>query len=726
MFKDPAVRYGIKWGLSSVLAFYIALTLNLKNPTWAVFTVFVLMFVRYVGAIIEKSLLRIVGTLAGGVLAVWLVGNHVQNAFFFLPVFFLLLAICTYKFGSPKFPYAWFVAGMTLGVVVGGSISQPEQVFEVAKERVLEICTGILSSMVVVMLVWPLHAAEEFRRIFRECLTDLRDLTMELFRAQLNARDPKTVINEVEERTVGTITQMRNLLHFAKFESKPFREREEDYAAIVHDVILLRSCVVGLYEPIGKEGKMRDELRGVFEGVVEALEKDFSAFIERKPNDPVLDLRIPEAVTLLEARLEEIRREGSLARGHSDEVLRLGQLYLAVREIARHLESLREGLVRLHTPLKRERKSAKKEAAQPFKLDPFWLRNAIRGGLVYVLSLLFIEWTNAPGAATISLGAWVLTILTRSYPSGRGDLRAFHLTLLFGPVGVAVAVFCLLASAALSSYFVMNLFLFVSMFLFGWLSYKNTGVTYAMQVTVFLIAGVVALNAQEPVSFQQIASVSLGVFLALFVAAVVSRTLWPVLPQNELRKTMQEFFEGLRTLLPAAFSGEKEAWEHMAPVRRRLALIPNELRTWIKGMNMPAELPELRRYLLDLEPLLQRLHFEVQAVQRTGTQPVPEGARMDLEVVRSRLDAAFAEAAEALKEARDPEGMPEVQSLSDEVSRHVAEVRQSGVLKTLPTGDVARFFGLVGRSEALLKDAGEVLTRLRRTKVPYWACDYAL
>src|SRR5690606_13579414 len=149
------------------------------------------------------------------------------------------------------------------------------------------------------------------------------------------------------------------------------------------------------------------------------------------PDDPVPDLQMAEAVRKLEARIEEIRQEGLLTTTATEESLRLGQIYMPVREILRHLESLRENLIRLLAPRKRKEKMKAEAMPDPSRLDPFWMRNAVRGGLVFVMRLLFIQWTNAPGAAVVCLGACVLTILTRSYLSGQGDLRAFHLTLLF-------------------------------------------------------------------------------------------------------------------------------------------------------------------------------------------------------------------------------------------------------------------------------------------------------
>ena len=60
VLSDGAFRYGVKCGLAGVAAVYLALLIRLDNPTWALFTVFVLMMAQYVGAVAEKSIFRFV------------------------------------------------------------------------------------------------------------------------------------------------------------------------------------------------------------------------------------------------------------------------------------------------------------------------------------------------------------------------------------------------------------------------------------------------------------------------------------------------------------------------------------------------------------------------------------------------------------------------------------------------------------------------------------------
>ena len=78
------IRYGIKFGLAGMLAVFLSLVVRLQEPTWALFTVYVLMIAQYVGAIAEKSIFRIIGTTVGGVLGYLVTASLEQTPMIFL------------------------------------------------------------------------------------------------------------------------------------------------------------------------------------------------------------------------------------------------------------------------------------------------------------------------------------------------------------------------------------------------------------------------------------------------------------------------------------------------------------------------------------------------------------------------------------------------------------------------------------------------------------------
>jgi hypothetical protein len=99
-FADLQVRTGIRVGLAAVLALWIAQTLRLEHPNWSVLAVLVLSNAHYVGAIATKALMRSIGTVAGALLGVWVVGDFANTPLVFVILVFVVVGISAYKSGQ--------------------------------------------------------------------------------------------------------------------------------------------------------------------------------------------------------------------------------------------------------------------------------------------------------------------------------------------------------------------------------------------------------------------------------------------------------------------------------------------------------------------------------------------------------------------------------------------------------------------------------------------------
>jgi hypothetical protein len=110
-FGDLRVRYGIKMGLAGLLALFCTQVLRLPHDNWAILTVLVLMSAQFVGSITVKAIMRVIGTIVGALVGIWLVGYYTSTPAIFLPVLFLVIALASYQFGqlgARQVPYAFF------------------------------------------------------------------------------------------------------------------------------------------------------------------------------------------------------------------------------------------------------------------------------------------------------------------------------------------------------------------------------------------------------------------------------------------------------------------------------------------------------------------------------------------------------------------------------------------------------------------------------------------
>src|ERR1700730_14222853 len=179
VFGDLRVRYGIKLGLAGLLALFCTQVLRLPHDNWAILTVLVLMSARFVGSIAVKAIMRVIGTIAGALVGVWLVGDYTSTPAIFLPVFFLVMAFASYKFGqlgARQIPYAYFLLGLTTLTVATDGVTVPAQAWQIGLDRSEEILVGIMSSLLVTSVLWPRYAREEVLEAGRAALNRPRQL----------------------------------------------------------------------------------------------------------------------------------------------------------------------------------------------------------------------------------------------------------------------------------------------------------------------------------------------------------------------------------------------------------------------------------------------------------------------------------------------------------------------------------------------------------------------
>jgi uncharacterized membrane protein YccC len=154
LFGDLRVRCGIKVGLAGLLALFCSQLLRLPSDNWAILTVMVLMNAQFVGAFAFKGIMRATGTIAGGFVGVWLVGNYASTPEIFLPVFFLVMAFAGYKFGqlgARQVPYAYFLLGLTTLTITTDGVTDPGEAWQIGLARTEEILVGIICSLVILV-----------------------------------------------------------------------------------------------------------------------------------------------------------------------------------------------------------------------------------------------------------------------------------------------------------------------------------------------------------------------------------------------------------------------------------------------------------------------------------------------------------------------------------------------------------------------------------------------
>ena len=536
-----------------------------------------------------------------------------------------------------------------------------------------------------------------------------------------------TESTDLNDRSFATvIAGLQNLLHFGAMESKYFRARLPTFTEIISCLNRISAAIETLVQTLPQEAAFRRYLRAELEAAHDAAADCLGVFA-----DPDADFsRRASALSETNARCAQCREKLQAFRQTDvpdsipvEQVLQFSGHALSIDEVAEQLGKLNGLLDSLPAnPLEPSR-----EAVSPPSppLDPFWIRNGVKACIAVTLGLFVQNWLNPPGGSMIVLATWVFTVLSRLYPGGQGDRRAFHCVVYTASGGILYVIGMLFLTPALSDYLIFNMLLFVVLFLFGYLTQAVPGVTYGMQFTLLATVGTLGLNAQQPVTFQSIVGVYFGVVLGLILSALVQRLLWPVLPQWEIRDRVLELLRLCKMILQFP-PDQRPLWLH-----RRLALLPGEALNWIAVMDKPDCPPDepqrLREYVQTLRRAAGHLLMSTGQLLPLLTDQQVEQGRKALHSLREIMNSELSSQTDLfqLREVSVPSRTALEDALA-QMHQWVESLRSRILANKLPVEDSIRLLGLADRYEMAGK---ELLTASRQAaglRLRLYLGDYVL
>jgi uncharacterized membrane protein YccC len=721
---DPKTVFGIKLGLAGLLAVYISQLIRLGHANWALFTVLVLAPAQYVGAIGPRSVARIVGTIIGGFAGVWLVGNYEQDRLFFLLFTFVYIFVCMYMYGGTIFPYAFCLCANALVTVSANGIFDPTNTWHIGLARTLEILTGVFSTIVVANLVWPRFARQDFTHLARGALGNVGKLV------DLQHRSLATGVDPWDEGASTAIAlreqslKLRTLLQNGANESLYFRRRLPSYTMAVVSLTNLLQASLDLFRRQRGEPRYLENIGTELFAVHEAIGRELQTLAEVQGSGTVVkDDRLETTFNALEARLQEVLAT-RIARNYSlEDVLDLANHHAALWVIRDELLKLRALLANLPLPGDPPRRDKHRKFRLP-RIDMNRVRDGVKPAIAATGALLICDWFNPPGAIGIPLGVMTLTYLNKNFVGGKGDRGSLQGALKVSVSGLLFVILVFLISPALSNYSVMNLFLFAELFAFGYYSASVGGQNLHQSAALFFIAATVSLDAEKPVAVQTVFGSYFGVVLAIFIAAIVVRLFWPILPETELRKRFSEFFSICSSFL-AKTPGHGDEM-----LSERLTLIPIEAVSWVRGLrgrDCPgAEVEKVVALTVTMRRLA--LYLSTRASRRLPALPESIARLVDPSVQKAREE--FRTTSDALanvfREGSTRFDVPSTKAVREGFRNTLQEVRRQDLLAGQSLETVRSLLSLAHRLDVIADDLEICRNQaLALTIERYWG-DYSL
>lgn len=167
---------GVNTALAMVLAYGVALSMDWQYPYWAGFSV-AFCSLSTVGESLNKGLLRLSGTLLGGLAAITLIALFPQDRWMFLICMSVFIGFCTFMMSGTSRWYFWYLAGLSAPLLaLAGGANAPND-FQTVILRTEETTLGILSYSLVWLLIWPSSTREVFEDAVRRLVAIHRQLT---------------------------------------------------------------------------------------------------------------------------------------------------------------------------------------------------------------------------------------------------------------------------------------------------------------------------------------------------------------------------------------------------------------------------------------------------------------------------------------------------------------------------------------------------------------------
>lgn len=725
-FRDRAVRNGIKVGLAGLSALLITQLLRLPHDSWAILTVLVMTTSQYVGSMALKAVMRVTGTIVGAIIGVWLVGDYASTPAIFLPLLFLVMALSSYKFGqvgARQVPYAYFLIGLTTLTVVTNGLPTPDQAWYIGLTRTEEILVGAMCALLVMTILWPRYAREEFLDASRAALRTIDDFVSAETAAYAEGRKTPEGIGEIRAEFSRRLMVLRDLLNNGSRESAFFSSRVSNYNAFLVSLISLFHGALYLAQkrivdlPIVE--RVRDELGKVSAAIAEegGILQAFS-----RPGQKLPSSSLNEAFDNLERKVLEIRTEGFLKAQPLEATMAFCGHFAALRSLRDEFSNIRaniEGLPRTGQPLP----APKPEWDLLPRIDWFWVKVGIKGALAATISVVLLMWINPPGPAALTLMAWVMTLFGRPYirAGGTGDLRAFQNAFKGSLALIGCAVLLLLTTPFLANYIVMNLALFVILFAFGFFMARAAGITFWVQLALLTISTFVGFDPQHPVPSLTIIETFLGMIAGLAIATIVGRLLWPTLPQTLLRDDLLALFKDTNALLRHEPDQER--------IQTRLAILSVEALQAIRQIRSQRLSDEERAKVIALVHLLQAVPNRIRHLL-SRRHLLPEVTEEFLGPPFQQIEAEFSQLLEAFLEAvRKQEfqrDFPVLDGALGEIDHAVEQIRDRGILDHHSLDAPLDMLDLVGRYHGIADGLQECAALIRGLRMHEYSGDYAL
>ncbi|HCI6018944.1 TPA: FUSC family protein [Klebsiella quasipneumoniae subsp. quasipneumoniae] len=616
-----AVIYAAKSFAAAMPAYYLALSIGLQRPSWAIITVYIVSQTS-AGASLSRSIYRLVGTVVGAAATVIIVPTFVNQPILCSVVLALWIAgsLCLSLLERTPRGYAFLLAGYTASLIGFPAVSAPGTIFDLAVTRVEEIVIGILCAGLIHRFVLPVRIAGRFNSTLAQTLATARQRIADTLAGKPVAAETL--------RLALSLQFLQGINHHLPWDdglSVPHRQARK----AIHDRLARLLIVNGeLYDRLQRSGPPPDDLQ--------ALLAEAEAWL----TGPQAARSAPSADGLL-SRCERLIVRYAADAQTMDEALRLSlarHLAEAIR-LLQESERLAKAVYRRRSPALPPDAGAAK--GYVFHRDPLSALRTSFGAFVIILSgcLIWIGSAWPDGGTAVSI-LGVCCSLFASFDAPAAHLVKYLIGCVWGVLFSLLYSFVLLPQV--NEFALLAAVLAPVYLLAGSLQARPATTFMAMGITLTLPI-LCELGASYRGDFATAINTALALFIAVGYAAFGMRLLQTVQAETAIRRLLTLCQRDIRRAARGRLAHNAHRWTNLM-IDRTALLLPR------LPQSGPAAGQLLDTMLRDIRTGLAVIHLRRRYQQ---------------------ADSASADAVQALLDALNPQ--PDIPALEQPVNALLAQ-----------------------------------------------------
>ncbi|MDR3443517.1 MAG: FUSC family protein [Legionella sp.] len=512
-------RAAIRTAVAALVAVLLSFKLHLETPYWSGMTVVVVSNL-YTGSIIDKAMLRIIGTVAGAIIGFYAAGLVANSFLLYFLSCFLIVSIGAYYYSVSVNGYAYLLGSLCAFIVISQLAINPQNAFFVAIWRPVEIGIGVLVSAISAYFIVPNHLKDNISSQLHEIFADFSIEFQQLFDTLVQGKSNFELVSQSNLDTKRKIRQAVALIGAMNHELGVTQEHTDEVRALLDSFYDLSRQLQYLII-ISPQHSDLDTIQSLpIEQVFHAIQEDLLSLqrVFSAPLPEPLVLQTGDAIKNLEHEFIKSQKGGQ-----SEFIYTFIHFLQQIEQCFSLIRSLLE-----RSPLEQSPKFQVLKIQDRLRTDADLIKRSIKAGLSVILALSFWLTSNWPGGLNGIITSLIISVRKNLY-----EMKNISIHRVLGCfLGGGVALLSIHAVAMDLCDFI--LVFFGSVWAFSYFMFKLPKYAYiGLQANIALIISL-AQQGGPPVDLappmQRLAGIFIGILASFIIANLVWRSdVWTML-----------------------------------------------------------------------------------------------------------------------------------------------------------------------------------------------------